>query len=208
MRSSVRQWDARAHAHARSGSAYLIVKARHALRHLCQNNINGRHARVCVTLTCNTSARARRGSLSIHTHTHARTQHVSMVKVAGLRVRASDDAGCSPLCMNVSPHVRAHGHALCVSGRGSERRGGEGRGRQGEVQAAAASKFGSNVTTPTSVGGWIHRPRTITRNEKKDVLTSGRAPRSPPSSSPSYGCRGWAGMSTMTPPGPPAQSAP
>lgn len=31
------------HFFTRSGSAYLIVQARHALRHLCQNNINGRH---------------------------------------------------------------------------------------------------------------------------------------------------------------------
>lgn len=110
---SMRHIGARAHAHThrvpflftQSGSAYLIVKARHGLRHLSQNNINGRRTHITVThigymfkRSCTqtrASIRACRSSLlythlSTHTYTHIDThaQYVSTVKVAELHVKA------------------------------------------------------------------------------------------------------------------------
>lgn len=58
------------HLFTRSGSGYLIVKARHALRHLCQNNINGRRT---PTSNARSDARAAAPGCAGCTrrHTHA-----------------------------------------------------------------------------------------------------------------------------------------
>lgn len=165
---SVRQWDKVSHAHTcyfftRSGSAYLIVEARHGLRHLCQNNINGRHMLITVTRAnikpntwshvCarQTREHTRMSQLVTVTHlsTHYTRRHAHAARIDSKSYRASCQGllttrtgsaphasyvGCHMREHTVIPHVRVLGDALCVSGERARVGGGRGRERRSSQQ--------------------------------------------------------------------------
>ncbi len=118
---------------------------------------------------------------SIHTHTHTHThthrhRHTHAARIDSKSCRASCEGllttrtGSAPHAgylgyhlreHTVIPHVSVHGDALCVSG--ERAREGEGGVEREEVQPAA-SKFGCNVTRPTSADEFAIRAEIIRNN--------------------------------------------
>lgn len=149
-RHQVRSLDTHTRTHTQAcrsfGSAYLAAEARHALRHQCQNNINGRGSRstqrhvMCVRALKRTRRVAALSSSThtIHTQTHERTRTKRSAKSCGASRgglykkkngtrTGSARADYLPVCVNTpcSRMWRVRDHALSREvERGGRKRGG------------------------------------------------------------------------------------